>query len=316
MKLSDIVNYKTSIKNLDKNHVQQVFYKFSKHMTSTLSTQGVDFGDIKHQILEDLDQIQTLFERIDNNLYQFDEKLLDYIKTFETEYYNQGDEIYANTLDDTPEYILERSKNEGLFETDDDLKFFISRLKIYSDWRYPGLHIRPLEGKISDCLKAFDPLYFADTQEGLLDKVKNLWNEQYQRRVRYYTINDQDPNPLKNLPQQQFGFVLATEFFNYKSMQVVQKYLVSIYDLLKPGGTAFFTYNDCDTIEGLRLVEAKFNSYTPGRMIREIAQNIGYEISAEFRRGSRLTWLEIRKPGQLISIRDGQTLGALKQLNS
>jgi hypothetical protein len=316
MKLSDIVNYKTAIKILDKSHLHQIFYKYSKNMQSTLATQGVDFGNIKTQLLEDLDQIQTLLERIDNNLYQYDQKLLEYIKTFETKYYQQGEEIYAGTQDDTAEWIFERSKNEGLFQTDDDLQFFISRLKIYSDWRYPGLHIRPLGGETSDCLKAFDPLYFADTQEDLLDKVKNLWNEQYQRRVRYYTINEQDSNPLKNLPQQQFGFVLATEFFNYKSMQVVEKYLVSIYNLLKPGGTAFFTYNDCDTVEGLRLVEAKFNSYTPGRMIREIAQNIGYEISAEFHRGSRLTWLEIIKPGQLTSIRDGQTLGAIKHLNS
>ena len=316
MKLSDIVNYKTSIKNLDRRQVQQVFYKFSKNMTSTLSTQGVDFGDIKHQILEDLDQIQTLFERIDNNLYHYDQKLLEYIKTYESKYYEQGDEIYAGTIDDTPEYIFERSENESLFETDDNLKFFISRLKIYSDWRYPGLHIRPLSGETSDCLKAFDPLYFVDTNEKLLDKVKSLWNEHYQRRVRYYTINEQDANPLKNLPQEQFGFVLATEFFNYKSIKVMEKYLKSIYDLLKPGGTAFFTYNDCDTIEGLRLVEAKFNSYTPGRRVKEMVQQLGFELDAEFNRGSRLTWLEIRKPGQLTSIRDGQTLGALQRLNS
>lgn len=316
MKLSDVVNYKIAIQNINRSVVHETFYKFAKDMQSTLQTQGVDFGNTKSQILEDLEEIQRLFDKIDNNLYQYDHKLAEYVKTFEDRYYQQGEEIYQGTLNDTADYIFERSKTEGPFANADDLKFFISRVKIYSDWRFPGIHIRPLGGEVCDSLKAFDPLYFVDTQNALLDHVKTMWNEQYQRRVRYYVVNEQDAHPLKNLPQEQFGFVVATEFFNYKSIDIVEKYLRSIYQILKPGGTCMFTFNDCDTVSGLQLVEAKFNSYTPGRRIKAIVENIGYSLEAEFHRGSRLAWFEIRKPGQLTSIRDGQTLGALKKLSS
>jgi SAM-dependent methyltransferase len=140
--------------------------------------------------------------------------------------------------------------------------------------------------------------------------------ESYQkRRLRYYTIDEQDQNPLKDLPQQQFGFILASEFFNYKSIEVISKYLASVYSLLKPGGMLIFTFNNCDTVEGVRQVEANFSPYTPATKIKQIVYDIGYEIVAEFSRPPRLSWLEVRKPGELTSMRNGQTLGSLQQLS-
>ena len=316
IKLSDLLSYKIAIRDFDKKKIQQVFYEFRKNLEGTLQVQGVDFGNIKSEISDDLLEIERLFENIDKNLHNLNDKLQKFINSQEREYYVQGESIYQGTLDDSAVYIFDRSQTNSVFATEDDRKFFISRIKIYSDWRYPGVHIRPLEGEATDSLKAFDPLYLVETDEQLFNKVKTLWGEHYQRRLRYYKIQDQDQDPFCNLPQQQFGFALATEFFNYKSIEVVEKYLTSIYKILRPGGTLFFTFNDCDTVEGLRLVEAKFNSYTPGRQIKQIAKDLGYEITAQFHRPPRLSWLELRKPGQLTSMRNGQTLGALQRLTN
>ena len=315
MKLSDIVNYKLSIKDTDTKSVQHEFYKFKKNLASTLDTHDVNFGDIKSQIHNDLQNISDLLENVENNLRLFEQKLNAFIHTYEPKYYEMGQSVYQDTVNDSAEYIFERHTNQGLFDTEEDTQFFLSRLSLYTDWRHPGMHIRPLSGALSDVLKALDPLYFVDTDPDLLQKVRQLWHPQYQKRLRYYTINEQDDNPLKDLPQQQFGFVLVSEFFNYKSIEVVSKYLASVYSLLKPGGMLVFTFNNCDTVEGVRQVEAKFSPYTPARKIKKIAQKLGYKIEAEFSRPTKLSWLEVRKPGELTSMRNGQTLGSLKQLS-
>jgi SAM-dependent methyltransferase len=315
MKLSDIVNYKLAIKDVDTKSVQHEYYKFKKNLSSTLDTHDVDFGDIKSQIHSDLEKISDLFENIETNLRLFDQKLDAFIHTYEPKYYEMGQSVYQDTLNDSVEYIFERHNDQGLFDTEEDTQLFLSRLSLYADWRYPGMHIRPLDGTLSDVLKALDPLYFVDTDPELLQKVKQLWHPQYQKRVRYYTINEQDDDPLKHLPQQQFGFVLISEFFNYKSKEVVSKYLDSVYSLLKPGGVLVFTFNNCDTVEGVRQVEARFSPYTPARKIKKIVQKLGYKIEAEFSRPAKLSWLEVRKPGELTSMRNGQTLGSLKQLS-
>jgi SAM-dependent methyltransferase len=315
MKLSDIVNYKLAIKDVDTKSVQHEYYKFKKNLSSTLDTHDVDFGDIKSQIHSDLQKISDLLENVENNLRLFEQKLDGFIKTYEPKYYEMGQSVYQDTVNDSAEYIFERHTNQSLFDTEEDTQFFLSRLSLNTDWRHPGMHIRPLDGALSDVLKALDPLYFVDTDSELLQKVRQLWHPQYQKRLRYYTINEQDDNPLKDLPQQQFGFVLVSEFFNYKSIEVVSKYLASIYSLLKPGGVLVFTFNNCDTVEGIRQVEAKFSPYTPARKIKKIAQKLGYKIVAEFSRPAKLSWLEVRKPGELTSMRNGQTLGSLKQLS-
>ena len=315
MKLSDIVNYKLAIKDIDSKSVQYEFYKYKKNLISTLNTNGVDFANTKSQLHSDLQNINNLFEDVESNLRLFEQKLDAFIETYKPKYYEMGESIYQGTLNDSADYIFERHNNQGLFDTKDDTKFLLSRLSLYADWRFAGMHIRPLDGELSDVLKALDPLYFVDTDSKLLGEVKKLWNASYQKRVRYYTIDEQDQNPLKDLPQQQFGFILASEFFNYKSIEVISKYLASVYSLLKPGGMLIFTFNNCDTVEGVRQVEANFSPYTPATKIKQIVYDIGYEIVAEFSRPPRLSWLEVRKPGELTSMRNGQTLGSLLQLS-
>ena len=315
MKLSDIVNYKLAIKDVDTKSVQHEFYKFKKNLSSTLDVHDVDFCNIKSQILSDLQTISALFENTETNLRLFEQKLDAFTHTYEPKYYEIGQSVYQDTVNDSAEYIFERHIEQGLFDSEEDIQLFISRLSLYADWRHPGMHLRPLDGGLSDVLKALDPLYFVDTDPDLLQKVKQLWQLQYQKRLRYYTVDEQDADPLKNLPQQQFGFVLVSEFFNYKSIEIISKYLASVYSLLKPGGVLVFTFNNCDTVEGIRQVEAKFSPYTPARKIKKIAQKLGYKIEAEFSRPPRLSWLEVRKPGELTSMRNGQTLGSLQQLS-
>ena len=57
--------------------------------------------------------------------------------------------------------------------------------------------------------------------------------------------------------------------------------------------------------------EHHFHCYTPGRLILQHARNIGYEIVHVHSDLSGTTWIEIKKPGVLDSIRGAQALASV-----
>ena len=81
IKLSDLLSYKIAIRDFDKKKIQQVFYEFRKNLEGTLQVQGVDFGNIKSEISDDLLEIERLFENIDKNLHNLNDKLQKFINS-------------------------------------------------------------------------------------------------------------------------------------------------------------------------------------------------------------------------------------------
>ena len=71
------------------------------------------------------------------------------------------------------------------------------------------------------------------------------------------------------------------------------------------------TFNDCDTEQAVRLAEQYYACYTPGRMIKEIATQIGYEIYFIYNNNQPWTWIELQKPGTLTTLRGGQALAKI-----
>jgi hypothetical protein len=64
------------------------------------------------------------------------------------------------------------------------------------------------------------------------------------------------------------------------------------------------------------LTEHHFCCYTPGRLIRTHAKKLGFEITHDHHDHANTSWLELRKPGMLDSIRGAQTLaGIFKKVN-
>jgi hypothetical protein len=59
------------------------------------------------------------------------------------------------------------------------------------------------------------------------------------------------------------------------------------------------------------LVENHFACYTPGRLIRQYIKDTGYEITYEYQVQTETTWLEIKKPGVIDSLRGGQALASI-----
>jgi SAM-dependent methyltransferase len=114
-----------------------------------------------------------------------------------------------------------------------------------------------------------------------------------------------------NLPHDQFGFVYAFHYFEYKPLEIITQYLDEIFLLLRPGGTFLFSFNDCDQWKSVGSVEHFSSCYTPGRLIRKHIQSMDYQIVSDHCDQSGLAWLELRRPGELDSIRGGQVVSGI-----
>jgi hypothetical protein len=90
---------------------------------------------------------------------------------------------------------------------------------------------------------------------------------------------------------------------------------MEIYNKLRPGGILIMSFNDCDRVPGVTLVEQHLACYTPGHLIIQMAKNIGYECFYSWHNGLANTYLELQKPGQLGSIRGGQSLAKICKIS-
>lgn len=195
----------------------------------------------------------------------------------------------------------------------------IGRIQMYADWHYPGLQIGPQDGLLTDHMVACDPLYITDVYSEFLQSTLDQFNEVYRARVRPYLIG-QDGFKTKNfseLPQNQFGFVLCWEMFNFVSLETLREYLTEVFGVLRPGGVFLFSYNDGDTINGAKNAEWGGCTFIPKRLLVPLCEKLGYEVieSFNFQPGiSDVSWIEVRKPGIKQTVKAHQVLGMVKEV--
>ena len=124
-------------------------------------------------------------------------------------------------------------------------------------------------------------------------------------------INEDHEQILGSLPNDQFGLIFAYNYFNFKPMELIRRYLTEAYQKLRSGGTLIMTYNNCDRAHGVALVEQKFMCYTPGSEIVKIAESAGFDVTYQHTGLADLSWIELQRPGEIVSLRGGQTLARI-----
>jgi hypothetical protein len=75
-----------------------------------------------------------------------------------------------------------------------------------------------------------------------------------------------------------------------------------------------FTYNNCDRAHGVALAERAWMMYQPKRLILAHVDRVGLELVNSHEGLGDLSWLELRKPGNIESLRGGQTLAKIVAL--
>ena len=312
MKLSDIVRYLNHLDTLSVRDAMTSSINEVIKITQIVQNSEVQVGDLAGDLISIQQDLGTSLTQYEQKLNQLRKDVLRLIEQKEPEYFAESTNLYQEGMSsDTPEWILNRAHKLDV----DTNSLLRDRLNSYSNWQYPGMVIRPAHSPNLESLVAFDPLYLVDTHEDLLAPLRSLFTPAYQRRLRYYVIREYTKTDIfVNLPQTQFGFVYAFHYFEYKPLEIIRQYLDEVFLLLRPGGTFLFSFNDCDRWRQVGSAEHFSSCYTPGRLIRQHIQSLNYQIVHEHYAQSGLTWVELRKSGELDSIRGGQVLAGVFRL--
>ena len=308
MKLSQLIAYRNAIQDFSVGDVQ---------IEATMELDKIMHEVYIHRIQlpanaeleKNLSSINLAFSMFKQNLDMLRVQIDAKVKLLEKPYFNESYELYEKSREyDTNEYILKRRTSVSV-ETEE---LIYSRVKYYGDWRYPGMLFRPGSHDLITHMVSYDPLYIIDDNQELLEPAISKFPEQYQKRLCTYYFDENNENFMPDVPDNQFGICVAYDFFNFKPIEVLKKYLSEIYAKLRPGGVLAMTFNDCDHVAAMILVENYFGCYTPGKLVIDTAEDLGFELIYEWHKnGEPVTWVELRKPGQLTSLRGGQTLAKI-----
>jgi len=312
MKLSEIVRYLNHLDTLSvKDAISPAMTEVTK-ITHTVQHSEVQAGGHAATLISIQENLETSLKKYEEELKKLRKDVQALIEQNEPEYFLESTNRYQENMRfDTTDWILNRTRTLDA----DTEKLLCNRLAAYTSWQYPGMVIRPAHCPGLESLVALDPLYLVDTHQDLLSSIRTMFTPEYQRRLQYYVIKEYtSDNIFWNLPQTQFGFVYAFHYFEYKPLEIIRQYLDEILLLLRPGGTFLFSFNDCDQWRSVGSVEHYSSCYTPGRLIRQHIHSLNYKIVYDHRDRSGTSWLELRKPGELDSIRGGQALAGVFRL--
>jgi hypothetical protein len=309
MKLSDLVAYKTALDKLTARTTHREIELSLGKITHLVDAQSIQLGDFKQQLESQYNTIYSNIDQFEHTLVQLKKEIQTQIELAEKPWFQESYRLYDQEMrNDSVDHILNRRP----ILTEDTENYLRVRIQNYVDWQHPGMIIRPGIEKFVEDMVGYDPLYLVDQEHDLLVPAFDRFPEEYQRRLRLYTVRENvDSEILDKIPHSQFGFCLAYNFFEFKPFEIVRKYMTEVYQKLKPGGTFIMTFNDCDRDKAVKLAEQRYACYTPGSLVRELATTIGYTQNFSWDNDGPTTWLELRKPGVLTSLRGGQSLAKI-----
>lgn len=333
--------------------------KFRNELTSTLKEISLRSEiDNKINLLNNIIQNNEEFPHLSKieelkNSYSYllenDQQRVDTIKTFIDQLSNEIVTL-GSTKSNTGTFVEETIKAQLIL--DDITKNKISsKISQYSSTRYPGLQILAREKQWIVPMVACDPLYL--TRDKRPDSVfpseeypqyfPNLYPEgngskfvqktrselqpleemlaeypdSYQRRVGLYTILNRD---FSVLPQNQFGFVLCWDNFDYLTCEIIQQYLQEVFKLLRPGGVFMFSYTNCEVDWSALKVDYQSAAYCSSSWVSKVLAEIGYEVitlvdhtSIDNEEVHPISWAEVRKPGTLSTAKLSQAQGLVNR---
>lgn len=309
MKLSSLINYRNELHNLDLRSMEKTVEDELKKVLYLADHQSVTFSNINSQLHQQEQHIYESIAEFKNSIKTLSQNLDQLINEMEQPYFVESYRLYDQEMgNETVDDVKNRTTNPS----ESTLNFYRNRISRYVGWQHSAMIIRPgFECFIND-LVSCDPLYLVDVKHELLQPAVSQYNDLYQQRLRNYVVTERnDENILTRLPDSQFGLIVAYNFFNFRPFEVIRKWLTEILAKLKPGGTLLLTFNDCDRDKAVMLVERRFCCYTPGRLVTQLSETLGYEVVFQWHDDGPTTWLELRKPGTLHTIRGGQTLAKI-----
>jgi hypothetical protein len=279
--------------------------------------------NLQAEVLECFDRFETSFDQVKQQVkIQIEQQQLPYFLDSLSFYeqhrlyrYQAWDRSATNDIYQQEKNIqmeMDRLVHSRLPITDVVSEYISNQIVKHCGWQNTTMILRPGTESWIHKMVSNDPVYLVDESHELLRPCMSQFNDAYQRRLRPYAVReDQNQDILWQLPDGQFGLVLAWNYFNHRPFEIIQQYLLELYKKMRPGGVLLMTYNDCDRWQGVRSVEYKTGSYTPGSIIQTFAHNLGFEQMSMYQSDGPWSWIEFQKPGTWQSARGGQALAKI-----
>ncbi len=205
---------------------------------------------------------------------------------------------------------IERIRERNLFSADNEhAVLFDNLIKKHASWKFPSVYVRPNNLRFFDSLKASDVLYAMEQCDVRPYLFRNLSPKEF-KIIRFKFIDENKDLLLSELPQEQIGLIVMEDFLNYKPIELLKRYLKESFEVLRDGGVLLFTFNNCDLSSGARSFEHGLYYYTPGYMIRDYCNRLGFITESETV-DNRISYMCVHKPGDLKTLKGGKTLGKI-----
>lgn len=320
MKLSELVRVYNQLCDFE---VGEVKLRTNSELEKiTTLTKDLQLETAQQQLLNQFDAfdyaVTSLKNKIKNQiLNQQPSYLLDSYKTYEATTQHKYEWFYNETENQqTREKNIQQHVNNilntALHVSEQGADLIKHRILKHSGWQNTTMVLHPAKQLCLENLVSNDPLYLVDESYDLIKPVLAQFNSAYQNRLRTYIIKENTSDEiLAQLPDNQFGLILAWDYFNYRPFEVIRTYMNELHKKLRPGGNLLMTYNDCDRWKGVMAVEKHSASYTPGLLIRGFAERLGFEETFIWHNNGPWTWVEFRKPGKWSSLRGGQAMAKI-----
>lgn len=311
--LSHFVKYKSLVDAISTKPILEHVVSRLNNIDGTLDKSNfgpdakVELSKQRDKILNDLTEFESLIQSFKSNVTKF-------LREEESSYLAKSYSMYEiGKKQETPEYILDREVFHTLIYKDHIKDYLIERIHALGKWQHAGMFIRPERGTYVNEMTSSDPLYIVDEHNDLFVPVKQMWNKDYQARLRYKVIDESKDTIFNEFPIRQFGFIVAMNFFNHKPFDVIKKYVIELHKLLKPGGTLLFTYNNCNLPLAVQNFEKSMYTYTPGTLVESMVEYVGYTITESYNEPlTNVSWLELKKDGNMETLRGGQCLAKIQ----
>ena len=309
MKLSEIVSYLNLLETLDVHNEAVEATRRLSAVLHVVANHALQVDTCSQDLEQNFDAVKLGLDDFERTLGQIKHRLGQLLHQQEPVYLTESYRLFDQEMrHDGTQHIL----NRKLCIDSASREALQHRLKNLTDWRLPGMIIGPRTESFIEDMVPMDPLYLVDTHQDLLDPAVRNFTPDYQRRLRQYVVNDYVPRSILNeIPGGQFGVIFAYNYFNYRPMEVIRRYIQEIASKLRPGGTFIMTYNNCDRAHGIGLAERSWMCYTPKRLIVEAAINSGLELVSAADEPGDLSWIEFVRPGDIETLRGGQSLAKI-----
>jgi|TARA_R110000803_G_scaffold152045_1_gene217107 SAM-dependent methyltransferase len=322
MNLVDLVNTKNSLRSgpdlaplsaeLDKitKHYQDIIRGVDPRFTGSVNISIDHYQTIKDQLALHQPKIEQTIADIDAEILKQSQKFFTESYALERELKSDFDSYGMLTQNLR---TMRHWRNIRLDQTGSPDMHMLGVIRKHVEHRYPVLEIGCRDGDWTKFLVAGDPLYISDYTEEFMHNAVHQFTKQYIPRVRQYQIKD---NNINDLPENQFGFVLSYNFFNYLAFDTIKQWMRKAHTWLRPGGIIMFTYNNADHGYGAAMAESSVQSYCPMSLLVPMCESIGLQyhdhrdyVNTPF---TPMSWIQFKKPGELSTVKVAQALGQIK----